>query len=113
MTRIIKRAGLQPWPKLFHNLRATRETELCQTFPIHVVCEWIGNSAAIAAKHYLRVANSDFERAILSGVQLEKSGAKSGAVNAESDPNALQNPVQTVYADVRQDSPSSPQPKEK
>ena len=25
--RIIKRAGLEPWPRLFHNLRASRETE--------------------------------------------------------------------------------------
>ena len=33
--RIISRAGLEPWPKLFHNLRATRETELAETFPIH------------------------------------------------------------------------------
>ncbi len=54
LTRIIKRAGLEPWPKLFHNLRATRETELAQEYPIHVVCEWIGNTAAIAQKHYLR-----------------------------------------------------------
>jgi integrase len=28
LQRIIRRAGLEPWPKLFHNLRATRETEL-------------------------------------------------------------------------------------
>jgi integrase len=52
-TKIIKRAGEKPWPKLFHNLRASRETELAAEYPIHVVCEWIGNTAAIAAKHYL------------------------------------------------------------
>src|SRR5262249_42560705 len=51
--KIIKRAGVKPWPKVFHNLRASRETELAAQFPIHVVCQWIGNSAAIAAKHYL------------------------------------------------------------
>ena len=28
LKRIIKRAGLEPWPRLFHNLRATRQTEL-------------------------------------------------------------------------------------
>ena len=26
LTRIIRHAGLEPWPKLFHNLRASRET---------------------------------------------------------------------------------------
>jgi hypothetical protein len=45
---IIKRAGLKPWPKLWHNLRITRQTELAATFPIHVVCEWLGNSTLIA-----------------------------------------------------------------
>jgi hypothetical protein len=34
-----------------------RETELAESFPMHVVCEWIGNSAAIAAKHYLQVTD--------------------------------------------------------
>ncbi len=28
LQRIIKRAGLAPWPKLWHNLRASRATEL-------------------------------------------------------------------------------------
>ena len=33
LLRIIRKAGLKPWPKLFQNLRATRQTELCQKFP--------------------------------------------------------------------------------
>jgi hypothetical protein len=61
--RIIRRAGLEPWPKLFHNLRASRETELAKDYPIHVVCSWIGHAAAIAQKHYLQVTEQDFERA--------------------------------------------------
>jgi hypothetical protein len=48
MERIIQKAGLKPWPKLFQNLRSTRETELAESFPIHVVCARIGNSEAIA-----------------------------------------------------------------
>jgi len=38
-------------PKLFQNLRSTRETELMETYPAHVVCAWIGNSEAVARKH--------------------------------------------------------------
>ncbi|MBT5019382.1 MAG: tyrosine-type recombinase/integrase, partial [Planctomicrobium sp.] len=53
--RIIERAGLDQWPKLFQNLRSTRETELAEEFPLHVVIEWIGNSQAVATKHYLQV----------------------------------------------------------
>ncbi len=62
--KIIKRAGVTPWPKLFHNLRATRQTELAQDFPQHVVCAWLGNSEAVATEHYLRVTDADLARAI-------------------------------------------------
>jgi len=74
-TKIIRRAGEKPWPKLFHNLRASRETELAAEYPIHVVCEWIGNSAAIAAKHYLTVREEDYERAAQSGAESGARGA--------------------------------------
>ncbi len=68
---------MKPWPKLFHNLRASRETELAATYPIHVVSHWIGNTATIAAKHYLTVREEDFERAA-------QGGAKSGALTAQN-----------------------------
>src|SRR5262249_10224010 len=32
--------------------RTIRETELAATYPLHVVCAWIGNTATIAQKHY-------------------------------------------------------------
>ena len=58
--KIILRAGLKPWPKLFQNLRSTRQTELAETFPAHVVCAWIGNSESVARKHYLQVTDDHF-----------------------------------------------------
>jgi hypothetical protein len=36
--RIIRRGGLTPWPKVFHNLRASRQTELTERYPIHITC---------------------------------------------------------------------------
>ena len=63
LLRILSRAGLSAWPRLFHNLRASRETELVREHPIHVVCEWIGNSERIARRHYLQVTDADFEKA--------------------------------------------------
>jgi len=63
LLKIIRRAGLKPWPRLFHNMRASRQTELMQTHPIHVVCEWLGNSRLIAQEHYLRVTETDFDKA--------------------------------------------------
>lgn len=61
--RIVEMASLTPWPKIFHNLRASRETELAAEYPIQVVCAWIGNSPTIAARHYLTVTDSDFRKA--------------------------------------------------
>src|SRR5262249_42048182 len=69
MHRIIRNAGLTPWPRTFHNLRASRQTELAGTFPLHVVCAWIGNKRAVAAEHYLQVTDADFERAAKSGAR--------------------------------------------
>ena len=69
LQRIIRRAGLEPWPKLFQNLRSTRQTELEETFPSHVVCEWIGNSRAVAAKHYLQVTEDHFLKALQNALQ--------------------------------------------
>ena len=59
LLRIIRRAGLEPWERAFHNLRASRQTELAATFPIHVVCAWIGNSEKVADK--LAAARDDIE----------------------------------------------------
>ncbi len=63
LCRIIEKAELEPWPKLFQNLRSTRETELAEEYTMHVVCAWIGNSKAVAAKHYLQVTDDHFKKA--------------------------------------------------
>ena len=64
LQRIIRQAGLEPWPKPFQNLRSTRQTELAECFPMHAVCKWIGNSQPVASEHYLQVTDEHFERAI-------------------------------------------------
>ncbi len=69
LLRIIRRAGPPPWPKVFQNLRSTRETELAESFPMHVVCAWIGNSQPVAAKHYLQVTDAHFEKAAGGAMQ--------------------------------------------
>lgn len=63
LMRIIKRAGLEPWPRLFQNLRASRETELADSYPLHVVCAWIGNTERVANSHYLQVTDDHFNKA--------------------------------------------------
>ena len=61
--KIIRGAGLEPWPKPFQNLRASRQTELEQSFPTYVVCKWMGNTPSVAHKHYLTVTEDHFQQA--------------------------------------------------
>ncbi len=69
LNKLVRRAGLPTWPKPFQNLRASRETELVEKFPMHVACKWIGNSQLVAAKHYLQVTDEHFEKALQKAVQ--------------------------------------------
>src|SRR5262249_4018084 len=70
---------------------SSRETELAESFPIHVVAEWLGNSPKTALAHYTQVTEEHYQRA------------------AESGAPALQNPVQQHAASPRNVSQDSPQ----
>lgn len=63
--KIVIRAGLKPWPKLFQNLRSTRETELVAETSISdfFVATYQGHSQLVAAKHYLQIRDEDYARA--------------------------------------------------
>ncbi|MEM6945295.1 MAG: tyrosine-type recombinase/integrase [Pseudomonadota bacterium] len=63
LNRILRKARIKPWPKLFQNLRSSRETELAEYFPLHVVTAWLGNSVSVAQKHYLQVTEAHIAEA--------------------------------------------------
>jgi len=64
LERIMRRAGVDSWPRLFQNLRASRATELAAEFPSHVAASWLGHSEEIADAHYRQVLDGDFAKAI-------------------------------------------------
>jgi integrase len=64
LMRIVKKAELKPWPKLFQYLRASRSSELAKEFGPHVEAEWLGHSIDVAREHYVRASAADFEKAI-------------------------------------------------
>jgi hypothetical protein len=87
--RILARAGLPPWERAFHNLRASRQTELAASYPLYVVCAWLGNSAKVAMKPYVQVREEDFERATapaVLGSRAAKSAALTGFMGCIDDP---------------------------
>lgn len=110
-TQLLKRveaAGVTPWPRLFHSMRASRQTELERQFPRHVVCAWMGNSAAVAAKSYLLVTEDDFTQAIdLDGAKT--GGTKSGTIDREIDSKVARNPAPQVPATSTQPNDKTPE----
>src|SRR5262249_61829280 len=73
--KLVRRAGVEAWPRLFHNLRSSRETELLDSFPVHVVALWMGHDAKVSLKHYAQTTEDHFDRAT--------GGAESGAQAAQ------------------------------
>ncbi len=96
LERLIRRAGVKQWERLFQNLRSSRQTELENEFPSHVVCAWMGNTESVARKHYLQVTADHFSKAV-------SGGATGGAV-------VVQKPVLQASADGRTDSQKSKKP---
>ena len=61
--RILKRAGYaERWPRLWHNLRASRDTELSKEYPAHEVAMLMGNSPKVSQKHYKMMLPEHFEK---------------------------------------------------
>ncbi|MGE3775666.1 MAG: tyrosine-type recombinase/integrase [Pirellulaceae bacterium] len=81
--RIIKRADVTPWPKLWQNLRSTRQTELEQEYPSYVVCAWLGNSERVAKRFYLQVTDEHDARA--GGAKIDASHALPMAATSDLD----------------------------
>jgi hypothetical protein len=67
LNRILTRAHIKSCERIFHNLRASRQTELTTMFSIGTVCRWLGNSIAVADLHYLSALESEFDRAATEG----------------------------------------------
>ena len=90
---IIQKAGVKPWPKLFVNLRASRETELASLHPIHVVTSWLGNTPNIALKNYLMTTDTDFELATKVSVTGDMGwGVRGTSENTSAGVKSDQNP---------------------
>ena len=54
MARLCIKAGVERWPKIFQNLRSTRQTILEQFYPRGTVCQWMGNTEDVAEGHYIQ-----------------------------------------------------------
>ena len=90
--RIVRRAGVEPWSNPFRNLRSTRETELALEHPLHIVCEWIGNTPSVAMSNYLRVTDADYERALTKDSALQNALQQPAAGGRKASQPEMTNP---------------------
>jgi integrase len=96
LARMIVRAGLSVWDKMFVNLRSSRETELLAVYPATDVCRWMGHSPAVAAKFYAQARPEIADRAaqettvqssVLPGSKMGSTSDKTGSkMGSSGDP---------------------------
>ena len=66
--RILAKATVSPWPRLFHNLRGSLETDFMNRYSAHVVVSGSGNSERVAIAAYLKVSPEHIAKAAAEGV---------------------------------------------
>lgn len=84
--RILARAGIEPPPKVFVNLRASAVTDWAREFGGHVAAKWAGHSPLVALRHYAQVRQDDFDRA---AGKVARPVAQHGAESTGTGPQSL------------------------
>ena len=89
LKHIAGHAGLKMWPKPFHNMRASRESELMRDYELALTCEWLDNSPTVAANHYAMPTdkNADFRRATTQ----KTTGPDSRGTESHTNDNTTRN----------------------
>ena len=88
--RLVKKAGVAVWPKLFVNMRGSCSDDLERRgIPEKAINAWIGNTARLRSKHYHAVRAEDW--AAVAGVAANPAPipAPSGAVRGHQGPSTL------------------------
>lgn len=99
--KILIKAGVDQWERIFQNLRSSRETELAQKYSIHLVTAWLGNTPKVAMDHYLQVRDEDFAKA---------ASGESQSGHQDSAAQALQNTSETPRRASHASGPESAKP---
>jgi len=64
LLKIIQRAGLKPWPKIWQNLRSSAATDFARSVPSHIAASICGHTEEIAKEHYWTVGDRDLDNVI-------------------------------------------------
>ena len=78
-------------------MRSSRETELVETYPVHVVTAWLGNTASVAGKHYLQTTEEHLDKAVQNPVQQASARLRNALLRA---PDPTKKPSKTLRTNV-------------
>lgn len=99
---IIRKAGLEPWPKLWHALRASFETELVERTPIQSVARFMGHSPRVAVTNYLRPLPEHIDQARSLGIEAHQKAHQHNSalpcIQIGEDENSRENNVMQLGA---------------
>ena len=85
--RIIEKAGVKPWPKLFVNMRGSCSDDLeRRAIPEKAINAWIGNTARMRQRHYHSVRPEDWAAVTGKAAQIP---ARPASFSSVQEPSAL------------------------
>ncbi len=87
--RIIAKAGIKPWPKLFVNLRSSRATELADDYPSHIATGWLGHTHEVAERHSRQVTDDHFAQATQEATRIPTRALLAGSAACVQTDNSL------------------------
>ncbi len=87
LEKIIKRAKVTQWPKLWQNLRASASTDFARVLPGHVAAAICGHTKQIAQEHYWTVTDTDLDRALSLFNAMQGQTAADGPLEPDVKPD--------------------------
>lgn len=68
---LIEKAGMEPWPRVFHNLRASCAMDWVKRVPATSVAQWMGHGLGVSMDHYLQAQPEQMAaaREVVDGVR--------------------------------------------
>ncbi len=94
LERYMDKAGIDPWPKLFVNLRSSCATDWVKEYGPHLACAWLGHGLKIAQEHYWQVRDEDFKKA--AGEWTTKRTTQAQADSSEGDTTQAADPTEGI-----------------
>ena len=99
--RLVIKAGVEPWPKFFTNLRGSCSDDLERdAYAEKAIDTWIGNTARVRHNHYRGVRDEDWARATGKAAQIP---ARAGEFRSVQEPSDLHGAREKTL-DVRNDA---------